>query len=339
MKNNRKIKTTHKQLPKSSIIIYKDPKLGPELKVYIEKETVWLNLNQITKLFQRDKSVISRHINNIFKEKELSKDSVVANFATTASDGKIYYVNYYNLDMILSVGYRVKSKIATKFRIWSTKILKKYIIQGYAINQKRLLQSQEKFQELQRVIKFITDKSAQPKLKKRAKELLSIINEYSKSLTLLHEYDQGKIKLSKKQKSDFVLKYVDCQDIINQTRKELAKKKEATDLFGREVSKKFQSIITSLCQKFSNKDSYPSLEQKAAHLLYLTIKDHPFTDGNKRIGSLLFIYYLEKNNYLFKQNFERKISNNALVALALLIAGSDPKEKEIMIKLITNLLK
>jgi death-on-curing family protein len=326
------------EFKKGEIIIYKTPQNDIELEVKLEKETVWLSLNQMALLFNRDKSVISRHICNIFKEKELEKDSVVANFATTAADGKIYQVDYYNLDVIISVGYRVKSLNGVKFRQWATKVLKRYLIQGYVVNRKRLLEAQNKFHDLQQAVLFLQNQVKKELLKGQEIEILNLLADYSKTLSLLHQYDERKLKKTKGKKIEVILKYPDCKKIIVELKKQLIAKKEAGDLFGQERAGAFEAIIGGLYQTFGKKELYPTIEDKAAHLLYLTIKDHPFTDGNKRIASFLFVYLLDKTNYLFKKSGEKKINDNALTALALLIAESDPKEKEVMIKIIKNLI-
>jgi prophage maintenance system killer protein len=323
---------------KGEIIIYKTAE-GPQLDVKLKQETIWLNLLQITTLFNRDKSVISRHIKNIFQSGELKKHSVVAKFATTASDGKTYLVDYYNLDMIISVGYRVNSIRGTQFRIWATKTLKQHLIKGYTINKKRLLKKSQELKQLQKTIAFLQEKSRHKLLIGQAQEILNLLTDYSKSLTLLEQYDKQRLSLIKGKSAKFVLEFKQAQSIINQLKNLLRGKREASELFGQENSAKFESIIKNLYQTFGGKELYSTVEEKAANLLYLIIKDHPFNDGNKRIGSFLFIYFLDKNQYLYKINSERKINDNALVSLALLIAVSQPKEKEIMINIITNLLE
>ncbi|MFA6551271.1 MAG: virulence protein RhuM/Fic/DOC family protein [Patescibacteria group bacterium] len=324
---------------KGEIIIYKSSKNETELKVKLKQETVWLSLDQMAVLFNRDNSVISRHIKNIFQEKELDRKAVIAKFATTAADGKTYQVEYYNLDIIISVGYRVKSQNGVRFRIWATKILKQYLVKGYAINEKRLLEARNKFNELQETIIFLQKQSKKELFSGQEAEILSLLADYSKTLTVLEQYDEGKMSDGKGKKSKFVLRYKECRQIITALKKELAAKKETSGLFGQERQGIFEGLIKNLYQTFAKKELYPTIEDKASHLLYLTIKDHPFTDGNKRVASFLFVYFLDKTNYLFKESGERKINDNALIALALLIAGSDPKEKEIMIKIIKNLIK
>ncbi|MCG2695578.1 virulence RhuM family protein [Candidatus Parcubacteria bacterium] len=328
-----------KKFSKGEIIIYKPSKNEVELKVRFEDETVWLSLNQIAELFGRDKSVISRHLRNIFEEGELFKDSVVAKIATTAADGKTYQVEFYSLDAIISVGYRVNSQRATQFRIWATKILKNYLLQGYAVNEKRLLEANNKFNQLQETISFLQKKAKAKILQGQEKEILNLLADYSKTLSLLEKYDKSKLKAEAGKKAKFVLEYENCLNVILELKKNLISKKEAGDIFGNEVSYKFESIAKNLYQTFGGKELYKSIEAKAAHLLYLTIKDHPFTDGNKRVGSFLFVYFLDRNNYLYRRSGEKKINDNALTALALLIAESNPKEKEQMIALTSQLIK
>lgn len=331
-------KKKQEKLNRGEIIIYKPAKGEVELRVRLEDETVWLSLNQIAELFGRDKSVISRHLRNIFQEGELSKKSVVAKIATTAADGKTYQVEFYNLDVIISVGYRVNSQRATQFRIWATKILKQYLLQGYAVNEKRLLDARNKFQELQTTVSFLQKQTDKKQLKGSEKEILNLLADYSKTLSILEKYDKEKLRKPKGEKDSFVLKYKNCLEIIAELKKELITKKEASDIFGTAKNHAFKGIIGNLYQTYGKKELYKNLEEKSAHLLYLTIKDHPFPDGNKRIGSFLFVYFLDKNNYLYRQSGEKKINDNALTALALLIAESDPKEKDILIKIIINLL-
>lgn len=329
------IKTSQKT---GEIVIYKAKDGQTKLKVKLQDETVWLNAKQMADLFKIDRTGIVKHIRNIYKSGELKPNSTCAIFAQVAKDNKIRQIDYYNLDIIISVGYRVNSIRGTQFRIWATKILKDYLIKGYALNQTRLLEQSEKFKELQRAISFIKDKSSFDLLKDQTSELIKIINDYTKSLTLLYQYDEGKIKFKRTKKPSFKLSIENSQNFIKELKEKLISKKEASSLFGHQIDKKFESIIGTIYQTFDKKELYETLEEKAANLLYLIIKDHPFSDGNKRTGSLLFIYFLEKNNYLWKENNERKISNETLVVLALLIATSDPKEKDIMVKIVTNLL-
>lgn len=323
---------------KGEVILYKTPQNETELVVKLSKETVWLSLDQMATLFDRDKSVISRHIKNIFQEKELNSNSVVAKYATTAADGKTYHVDYYNLDVIISVGYRVKSQNGVRFRIWASKILKQYLIKGYAINEKRLLEVKNRLNDLKQTITFLQGQSKKKLLKGQEAEILQLLADYSKTLSLLQQYDQKKIKTQKGKSSEFILEYETCRKIIDQLKQKLIQKGEAGDLFAQEQSTAFISIIKGLYQTFNKKLLYPTVEDKAAHLLYLIVKDHPFIDGNKRSAAFLFIYYLDQSNHLFRSSGERKINDNALTALTLLIAESDPQDKEIMIKIVKQLL-
>jgi len=323
---------------KGDIILYKTPK-GPELAVRLKKETVWLDAHQIATLFGTQRPAIVKHVNNIYQIGELEQKSTRSILEQVAADGKIRKMNLYNLDMIISVGYRVNSKQATQFRIWATNTLKSYLLKGYAINEKQLSSAKEKLQELQSAISFLQEKSKYELLSGQEQEILNLLANYSKTLTLLEQYDKDNLSVSKKGKGRFVLGYGEAQKVISALKKDLIAKKEAGDLFGQEYEDKLQGIIGNLYQTFGGKELYSSLEEKAAHLLYFIIKDHPLIDGNKRTGSFLFVYFLDKNNFLYRESGEKKINDNALTALALLIAISDPKDKEVMIKIITNLLQ
>ena len=326
------------KIQKGKIIFYKTSK-GPAIEVKLEKEMVWLSQTQIALLFGIQRPAITKHLNNIFKTGELNKNLVCSILEHTATDGKKYKTAFYNLDVIISVGYRVNSRRATQFRIWATNTLKDYLLKGYAINEKRLLSAQDKLRELQNTISFLREKSKHKLLVGQEREILDLLSNYSKTLTLLEQYDKDTLKLIKKGKSKFILEYVHVKSFIEEIKNDLLIKKEASDLFGQEYENKFKGIIGSIYQTFGNKELYGSTEEKAAHLLYFIIKDHPFVDGNKRIASFLFVYFLDKNNFLYRESGEKKINDNALVSLALLIAISDPKDKEIMIKIITNLLQ
>ena len=291
----------------------------------MQDETVWLSLEQMAKLFSRDKSVISRHIKKILEE-ELD-NSVIAKFATTAKDGKTYQVDYYNLDMIISVGYRVKSRNGTIFRKWANKILKDYLVKGYTINQKRL-------EYLEKTVKLIdiANRVDERIRDSDAKEILKVIGEYSRALNLLDDYDHKKFDKIKGNTSKLKIDYHECMEIVNKLRF-----KEDSNLFALERSHGLESIINNIYQTFDNKDIYDSLEEKAANFLYMIIKNHIFIDGNKRIGATLFIYFLEFYNLLYKKDGQ-VIDNNTLVALTILIAQSNPKEKDILIDLVINFL-
>lgn len=321
---------------KGEIVIYKTSKNEVELQVHFEGETVWLRQDEIAKLFGKERSVITKHINKIFADKEVDKKSNVQFLHIQKSDKS---VAFYSLDVILAVGYRTNSSRAIHFRKWATNVLKTYLLKGYVLNQRRLLEMQEKFRELQSTIAFLQQKAKHELLIPQGQEILNLLANYSKTLTLLEQYDKGKLSLFKKSKGKFVLEYSDAKRIVKEIKKELLAKKEAGGLFGQEINYKFNGILGAVYQTFSGRELYTSLEEKAAHLLYFIIKDHPFTDGNKRIGSFLFVYFLDENNYLYRESGERKINDNALTALSLLIAVSDPQDKEIMIRIITNLLQ
>jgi prophage maintenance system killer protein len=319
----------------NEIIIYTTEDGKETFEVNLKEETVWLSLNQISKLFERDKSVISRHIRNIFKTEELSRKSVVAKFATTATDGKVYKVDYYNLDLIISVGYRVNSKRGTQFRIWATNVLKNHLIQGYTINQKRLQENQAKIKELQETSRMVERLLLQKNLEStEATGLLQVILDYQKALHLLDEYDYQELEIKE------VTTHEKFKLTHEKARKELSKLKGhfTSGLFGLEKDQSFASSIGAIYQSFDGKEVYPSIEEKAAHLLYFVVKNHSFVDGNKRIAASLFLWFLNENGILYKEDGSKRIADNALVALTLLIAESLSEEKDIMIKVIVNLI-
>jgi len=320
----------------SEIIIYEDGNV--KLETTVEGETIWLNQKQLCELFGRDKSVISRHIRNIFKEEELMQESVVAKNATTANDGKTYQVDYYNLDMIIALGYRVNSKQATRFRIWATKILKEYLLKGYAIDQKRL--QEQKLKELDQTIKMIRQAVANQELSTtEAKGFVEIIGEYAKSWALLQGYDEQSLEELKGHTQErFILDYDEAKEAIAKLKATLIAKGEATELFGHEKAGEFKGNLLNIYQSFGGQCLLPSIEAKAANLLYYIVKGHPFNDGNKRIGAYLFILFLHKNGILYDKNGKAIINDNALASLTLLVAQSDPSQKETMIKLIMNML-
>ncbi len=320
----------------SNIRIYQLENGKTEINVKLDKETVWLNLNQIVELFERDKSVISRHINNIFKENELDRVSVVAKNATTASDGKIYQVDYFNLDVIISVGYRIKSKRGTQFRIWANQIIKEYLIKGYSLNEKRLKQKTEQLQELQDSVKILGKVLNYKTLTNdESIGLLKIISDYAYALDILDQYDYQSLEI--KDTSGKEIYHLTYEEAIMQIG--LVKKAHGNSyLFGREKDNSFQSSISTIYQTFEGVDLYPSMEEKAANLLYFITKNHSFSDGNKRIGAFLFLYFLERNGILFNDDGNKRIADNTLVALTLMIAVSKPDEKDTMTKVVVNLI-
>ncbi|MDW8332293.1 MAG: virulence protein RhuM/Fic/DOC family protein [Cyclobacteriaceae bacterium] len=320
----------------SEIIIYQTPDRQTQVEVRFEGETFWLSLPQIAELFEKDKSVISRHLKNIYREGELTKKSTVAKNATVQLEGgrKVKrMIEYYNLDAILSVGYRVNSKRGTQFRHWATQRLKDYLVQGYAINQKRL-------EELGKMVQLIEQTGRAENLQlSEAKGLLDILSHYTRSFILLNQYDRRSLKTDKLNENiTYEISYSEAKAAIAELKKQLITKNEATELFGKEKDESFKSSLQSIVQTFDGKYVYPSIEEQAAHLLYFVIKNHSFVDGNKRIGAFLFVWFLEKNKHRFKPTGELKINDNGLTAIALLVAQSHPEEKELMIQLIINLI-
>ena len=310
---------------KNEIILFENQ--GVKLEVNLKDETVWLNRSQLSELFGRDIKTIGKHINNALKEELLEDNSVVAKFATTASDGKTYQVEYYNLDMILSVGYRVKSDKGVIFRKWATQILKDYMLKGYAVNQRRL-------EYLEKTIKLIdiANRMDERLEGNDAKEILKVIGEYSKALDLLDDYDHKTLKKIDGSVDERKIEYKNCIEIINKLRFN-----EESTLFAVERDRGLESIIGNIYQSFAGKEIYKSVEEKGANFLYLIVKNHVFADGNKRIAATLFIYFLNFYGILYK-NGEQTRDNNTLAALTLLIAESNPKEKDVIIDLVMNFL-
>ena len=322
-------------------VLYQTEDGETALDVRLDGDTVWLSLNQMAELFDRDKSVISRHLSNIFKSGELDREATVAKNATVQMEAGrevTRQVEYFNLDAILSVGYRVNSRRGTQFRIWATNTLKDHLIQGYSLNERRL--REQGVGELEQAIQLLSRTLAQHEMvDEEGRGILDIISRYAKSWLLLQQYDEDRIGIpEKKQVSHAVLEYAQARQAIVALKEDLMAKLEATDLFGRECEEGLAGILGSIEQTFGGESLYSSIEEKAAHLLYFIIKDHPFSDGNKRIGSFLFILYLRANNYLADSSGIAKINDNALVALALLIAESEPRNKDLMIRLVMNLL-
>ena len=317
---------------KNEIILFENQDI--KLEVNMKDETVWLSLEQMTKLFGRDRTVITRHVNNIFKDEELDKSEVCAKFAHTTQHGALSdktqtrEIEYYNLDMIISVGYRVKSKNGITFRKWATSVLKDYMIKGYAVNQKRL-------EYLEKTVKLIDIAGRiETKLKgTEAQGIINVINNYRNALDLLDDYDHKTLTKPNGIKDNKKISYEDCMNVISKLRFN-----NDSDLFALERNQGLKAIIGNIYQSFDGKDLYPTVEEKASNFLYLIIKNHTFIDGNKRIAATLFIYFLEFYNILYVDN-KQIIDNNTLVAITLLIAESNPKEKNILIDLIMNFLK
>lgn len=318
-------------------IIFQTNNGSLELKTDSNIETIWANLDQISQLFNRDKSVISRHIKNIFKEEELVREVVIAFFATTTEHGAIKgktqtkKVVYYNLDLILSVGYRVNSKIATQFRQWATQTLKQHITKGFTINESRIQQNKDLFLKTIEDLKLLTENVSQIE----SKDLLSLIESFSNTWFSLDKYDKS-VFPTIGTKQELLINATDLLDDILVLKRDLIQKNEATELFAQEKQQgSLQGILGNVYQTIFGQDAYETIEEKAAHLLYFIIKNHPFNDGNKRSGAFTFIWFLKKAGI----QFEQKINPAALTALTLLIAESNPSEKDKMIGIVLLLLE
>jgi prophage maintenance system killer protein len=315
---------------KGEIVIYQPAKGGGRLKVRLEEETLWLSLNQIADLFGRDKSVISRHLRNVFRDGELDRQSVVAFFATTAADGKTYNVEYFSLDAILSVGYRVNSVRGTQFRIWATGVLRDYLVKGYSVNAQRLKELRQSLRLVGQVLKRYDVTSDQ------ARGLLQVVTDYSGALDLLDDYDHQRVSVGTlKPQEAKGINHNEAMAIVG----ELRRKFGGSELFGKEKDQSLRGSLGAVMQSFEGRDLYPSLEEKAAHLLYFLVKNHSFVDGNKRIAAALFLWFMEKNGLLYRADGSRHIADNALVAITLMIAESDPSQKDIMARVVVNLIE
>lgn len=321
-----------------AIYQYADGSIATEVR--FEGETVWLTQAQLTKLFGRERSVITKHLRNVFAEGELEADSVCAKFAHTADDGKTYQVEHYSLDVIISVGYRVKSPEGTRFRIWANRILKDHLVQGYTLNQQRLTQQQENIRQLERTLSLFQQNLIEQASLPEARGLVNVIAGYARTFVLLNQFDSERLPLG-----DFAttIHYEIRKDEalagIATLKADMLGRGEASKLFGNQKDDSFAGILGNILQSFGGEYLYPSIEEQAAHLLYFVIKNHPFSDGNKRIGAFLFIWLLQRNRHHLKSDGELKINDNALAAIALLVAQSDPAQKQLMIHLIMNLIR
>ncbi len=323
--------TSH--IPQSSIEIYTAPDNSIQLQVKLDQETVWITQEQMTLLFQRDKSTISRHLKNIFESGELDENSVVAFFATTASDGKIYNVQYYNLDAIISVGYRVNSKRGIQFRQWANKVLKDYIIKGYALRTNMQLQQYEELKQLVGVLQQTIQNEALTT--NEARDLVKVVTDYTYALDTLDNYDYQRLAISDTEGTErFHATYENAMEAI----RSLKEKFGESWLFGNEKDDSFKSSIGQIYQTFGGQELYPSVEEKAAMLLYLVTKNHSFSDGNKRIAATLFLWFMDRNGILYTPDGHKRIADNTLVALTLMIAESRTEEKDIMVKVVVNLI-
>lgn len=319
--------------PGGEIVLFQTPDGKVTLDVRLEQDTIWLSLNQMAALFERDKSVISRHLRNIYREGELDKVATVAFFATVQEEGGrrvTRQVEYYNLDAIISVGYRVNSKRGTQFRIWATQVLRDHILKGYTVNQRRLA-------ELKKTLKLVASVTDQRMLSSdEAGALLRVVRDYAFALDVLDEYDHGRLpRLARPSRPVEPIHPNEARQLVAAMRVHFS----GSDLFGREKDGGLESSLAAVLQTVGGQDAYPTVEEKAAALLYFLVKNHPFVDGNKRIGAALFLRFLEKNGALYRPDGTRRLSDEALVALTLLIAESSPREKETLTHLVAYLLQ
>ena len=310
----------------TDIVLYRSKDGAVQLDVPLEKETIWLNQFQMCELFGRDQSVISRHIRNIFKEGELQEKSNMQKMHSAGSDKP---VAFYSLDAVISTGYRVKSRRGTEFRIWATNVLKQHLIQGYSVNEKRL-------KALKQTLRIAADVSRRKLLTgDEASAMLQTISDYSHALDLLDDYDHQRVAVRKtSQRKALPVSYEEVVGLIDQMRDHFGD----SAVFGREKDESLHSSLNAVMQGFNGKDLYPSVEEKAAHLLYFLVKNHSFVDGNKRIAAAVFLRFAEKNRLLFDREGRKRIADNALVAMTLMIAESKPKEKDVIAAMVTNLI-
>lgn len=323
----------------SNIEIFQIKDGEPGVSVKIEKDTVWLSQKQMARLFDKDSDTIGLHLRNIYKSEELEESATTEESSVVQKEGSRKVrrrIKLYNLDAIISVGYRVNSKRGIQFRIWATKVLKHYLIEGYALDKKRLTQQNLQLQELRNSVKILGQVVQNRELSNdEGKGLLQIISDYAYALDILDQYDYQRLEISATSgKETFKLSYEECIRQIELVKGACGN----SELFGREKDDSFKSSLSVIYQTFDEKDLYPSIEEKAAHLLYFVTKNHSFTDGNKRIAAFLFLYFLERNGILFDEFANKRIADNTLVALTLMIAVSKPSEKDTMIKVIVNLI-
>ncbi|MGY5849331.1 RhuM family protein [Salegentibacter sp. F14] len=321
------------------ILIYKTETGQTQIEVRLEDETVWLSQNQMAQLFDQSKQNISLHIRNIYNEGELEENSTVKDYLTVKTEGKRKVsrnLNYYNLDVIISVGYRVKSNRGTQFRIWANKVLKEFLLKGYSINEKLLREKSRQFEELKNVVRLQEKVISEHDLNTdESKGLIKIIAQYSRALDLLDDFDHQRLVVPEEGSREvFQITYNEARKAID----ELGRQTKFEGLFGREKDDSFKGSLENIYQTFGGEDLYPTTEEKAAHLLYFVVKNHSFSDGNKRIAAFLFVWFLDRNQILYTHTGNKVIPDNALVALTLLIAESNPRDKEMMIKVIVNLI-
>lgn len=325
---------------RGEVLVYEAPGGGVRVDVRLERETVWLTQQQMADLFGRERSVISKHLRNIFKDTELEPDSVCAKFAHTAADGKTYQVEFFNLDAILSVGYRVSSKRGTQFRIWATRTLREHLLRGYSLHQSRL--AEQGLEDLQQTVGLLAKTLQNRELvTDEGLSVLQVVERYTRTWRLLLDYDQQRLATAPSRPVAPVgrLGPTDARAAVHSIRGSLAERGEASALFGLERGAALEGSLGAVEQTFDGAPLYPSAQSRAAHLLYFVIKDHPFADGNKRIGALLFLEYLRRHDLLWRPNGQPRLADNAVVAVALLIAESAPAQKDLMVRLVMSLLE
>jgi prophage maintenance system killer protein len=316
------------------VILYNAEDGKVQIEVHLENDTVWLTQDQMADLFGRERSVITKHLRNVFKEGELEEASARAKFAHTAADGKTYQVQCYNLDVIISVGYRVKSKRGTQFRQWATQVLREHLVRGFTLNEKRLKEQERKLDDLRRTVGLLEQTLVHQAIGlDEAKGLLQVITDYAYALTTLDRFDHGTLAIEQTTRpAAYKMTYEAAIEIV------MAMKAGFGGLFGLEKDQGFKSALGAIYQTFGGEQLYPSIEEKAAHLLYFVVKNHAFSDGNKRIGAALFIAFLAGNHALYRDDGSKRVADNALVALTLLIAESRPRDKDTIVKVIVSLI-
>ena len=317
---------------RGEIVLYQGQDGIVELDVRLERESLWLSLNQIAALFERDKSVISRHLRNVYATAELDRAATVAFFATVQDEGGRTVerqVEYFNLDAILSVGYRVNSKRGTQFRIWATRVLRDHLLQGYSVNERRLQELKQSLRVVGQVLDRYDVSSDQ------AQALLRVVTDYARALDILDDYDHQRVRLGAVRRGEARgIDYEEAIAIVAQLRTTYG----GSELFGREKDASLRGSLGAVMQAFDGADVYPSLEEKAAHLLYFLVKNHSFVDGNKRIGAALFLWFMEKNGMLYRLDGAKRVADNALVAITLMIAESAPDQREILTRIVVELI-
>lgn len=319
-----------------AIQVYQSQDGSLQLDVTLQDETVWLSQADMVVLFGRERTVITKHINNTFKEGELERDAVCAKFARTAEDGKRYQTQYYNLDVVISVGYRVKSQQGVKFRQWATKTLKQHLVQGYTLNQQRF---EKNATELEQALALINKAIQSPDLNNDAgKGLAEIVSRYTQTFLWLQRYDEGLLDDPQGQPGGNLVTPAEAMHSLTQLKTQLIERGEATALFAQPRGDGLASLLGNLEQTVFGEPAYPTIESKAAHLLYFVVKNHPFADGNKRSGAFLFVDFLYRNQRLYNDKAQPVINDTGLAALTLLVAESDPKQKDTLIRLIMNML-